>query len=420
MKKIIFLFASLLICVSCFCDKEVNLNLSVSTNMLDFGAEGGEQIVNVESSASWSCDYTAEWLLVRQQQDRVRVIVDENPGSDSRTDTIKFVIGSNIVQEVTVTQLGVEFSVESSSIAVESRGNTILVPITNNVEWECICELGWCSTLKKDGGLSITVDRNYSMSDREGVIVVTAGDISHDITITQSACQWYESFEMIDVEGGTFFMGAQRDDPEGQNYDADSYQIEAPVHQVTLSSFAIGKFEVTQEQWMAAMGSNPSNIQGDRLPVENVSWEQVQSFITLLNEQSGLNYRLLTEAEWEFAARGGNLSKGYTYSGNSVLSACGWYYSNSEATTHEVGGKIANELGVYDMSGNVREWCSDWFGYYTSSEATDPVGPTEESTKMNRGGSWTTPAINSRNSYRHTNHIYEAFPDLGFRLALSN
>jgi formylglycine-generating enzyme required for sulfatase activity len=257
------------------------------------------------------------------------------------------------------------------------------------------------------------------MDERNGIISVNAGDVSFDITITQYGCQWFESFEMIDVEGGTFYMGAQKDNPTDTNYDASAYQIESPVHQVSISSYAIGKFEVTQAQWNAAMGNNPSNIQGDNLPVDNVTWEDIQAFISILNEKSGLNYRLPTEAEWEFAAKGGNKSEKFDYSGNSVLSACGWYYSNSESTTHEVGSKIPNELGIYDMSGNVREWCNDWFGYYYSSMEDNPQGAYDGNMKVNRGGSWTTPAVNCRNTYRHTDYPYEKALDLGFRLVLS-
>ena len=153
--------------------------------------------------------------------------------------------------------------------------------------------------------------------------------------------------------------------------------------------------------------------------MECISWDNVQQFITVLNQESGLEYRLPTEAEWEFAAKGGNLSGDYMYSGNSILSTCGWYYSNSEATTHEVGGKDANELGIYDMSGNVREWCNDWFDNYSYYEEANPRGPEEGVVKINRGGSWTSPANTCRNTYRHTDKPNEGSLDLGFRLALS-
>lgn len=402
------------------CSKDDDeINLSVSQTELSFTPEESEQIVNITSDANWNCEYSAEWLLVRQQQNRIRVIVYENTSSIQRFDVIKVTVNGSVQSEIRVTQSGTEISVESNSVTAASKGETISVPIQSNVQWSVENENEWCIVQKNGYNLDITIDRNYKMIERSGMITVKSGEVSQNITITQSGCDWFDSFEMIDIAAGTFYMGAQKDNSSGQNYDASAYQIESPVHEVSISSYSIGKFEVTQAQWIAAMGSNPSIIQGNNLPVENVTWEQVQEFISLLNEKSGLSYRLPTEAEWEFAAKGGNESNGFKYSGNSVLGACGWYYSNSEATTHEVGSKEANELGLFDMSGNVREWCNDWFGYYDSSSSENPKGEFDGKTKVNRGGSWTTPAVNCRNTYRHTDYPNEGAQDLGFRLALT-
>lgn len=418
MKKILLIVTALLFFISCSKEDE-DFNISVSLNELEFSPDGGEQIIGISSLSDWNCEYDTEWLLVRQQADRIRVIAEPNPLSESRSGIIKLTIEGSVISEIIITQSGVELNIEDKLLSIESRGDTLSIPVNSNTHWTFDSQINWCEVNKDENNLLIIIKRNYIMDERNGIISVNAGNVSFDITITQSGCQWFESFEMMDVEGGTFYMGAQKDNPAETNYDALAYQIESPVHQVSISSYAIGKFEVTQAQWNAAMGNNPSNIQGENLPVENVTWEEVQSFISILNEKSGLNYRLPTEAEWEFAAKGGSKSEKFTYSGNSVLSACGWYYSNSEATTHEVGSKIPNELGIYDMSGNVREWCNDWFGYYSSSMEDNPQGAFNGGTKVNRGGSWTTPAVNCRNSYRHTNHVYEAFHDLGFRLALS-
>lgn len=416
MKKFIFLIAVILASISC--SKEDNYNIIISSNELEFNSDGGIQVVEVSSASNWSCEYSAEWLLVRQQQDKIRVIVDHNPSSESRSDVIKLKIKGNVISEIFVTQSGIDLNVEDELLSVESIGNSLSIPISSNTQWTFDNHINWCEVSKDENNLIVIVQRNYSMSERSGAISIYAGDVSFDITISQSGCQWFESFEMIEVEGGTFYMGAQADDSSETNFDASAYQIESPVHQVTVSSYAIGKFEVTQAQWIAAMGNNPSNIIGDNLPVESITWEQVQSFISILNEQSGLNYRLPTEAEWEYAAKGGCESNGYMYSGNSVLNACGWYYSNSEATTHEVGSKIPNELGIYDMSGNVREWCNDWFGHYSSSIEENPQGKYDGNLKVNRGGSWTTPAVNCRNTYRHNDYPNESALDLGFRLVL--
>ena len=187
---------------------------------------------------------------------------------------------------------------------------------------------------------------------------------------------------MVSVEGGTFTMGATSE--QG----SDAYDNEIPAHKVTLSSFSIGKYEVTQEEWEAVMGKNPSEFKGAKRPVENVSWDDCQEFIRKLNQLTGKQFRLPTEAEWEYAARGGNRSRGYKYSGSDNIGSVAWYGDNSGRTTHPVGQKQANELGLYDMSGNVWEWCQDWYGNYSSSAQTNPTGPTSGSYRVGRGDDW--------------------------------
>ena len=219
------------------------------------------------------------------------------------------------------------------------------------------------------------------------------------------------SFTMVTVEGGTFQMGSD---------DSDAYDDEKPVHQVKVSSFSIGQTEVTQELWEAVMGSNPSKWKGLKLPVEKVSWNDCQTFITKLNQLTGKTFRLPTEAEWEFAARGGNSSKGYKYSGSDNIEDVAWYTSNSGSKTHEVATKQPNELGLYDMSGNVREWCQDWYGstYYSSSVVSNPTGPASGSNRVYRGGGWHDNARGCRVSNRGSNAPSGSGDCLGFRLAL--
>ncbi|WP_418869601.1 SUMF1/EgtB/PvdO family nonheme iron enzyme [Segatella hominis] len=221
------------------------------------------------------------------------------------------------------------------------------------------------------------------------------------------------NIEMVKVEAGTFMMGAT---PEMK----DPFDEEKPVHQVTLThDYYVGKYEVTQVLWQAVMGNNPSWFKGDNLPVEKVSWNDCQEFISKLNSLTGRNFRLPTEAEWEYAARGGKKSRGYQHSGSSTISDVAWYGGNSGSKTHPVGTKQANELGIYDMTGNVIEWCQDWYGAYSGFSQRNPAGAVSGSDRVSRGGCWRYNARGCRSSVR----IYDA-PGycngfLGLRLVLS-
>ena len=190
---------------------------------------------------------------------------------------------------------------------------------------------------------------------------------------------------------------------------------------MTLSSYYIGKTEVTQALWKAVMGSSPSDtstLKVDNLPVERVSWNDCQEFIRKLNALTGQNFRLPTEAEWEFACRGGNNSRGYKYSGSNYIDNVAWYWDNSGKKTHPVATKLPNELGIYDMSGNVWEWCADWYGDYSSGAQTNPKGPYDGSRRVRRGGGWYVIARNCRSSNRNNNNPTNRNNNLGLRLAL--
>ena len=219
-------------------------------------------------------------------------------------------------------------------------------------------------------------------------------------------------FKMIYVEGGAFTMGCTLE--QG----GDCYGDENPTHQVSLSDYFIGETEVTQALWKAVMGDNPSCFKGDKLPVEKVSWNDCQKFIRKLNQLTGRTFRLPTEAEWEYAARGGNRSQHYKYAGSNSIGNVAWYTDNCSSATHPVKGKQANELGLYDMSGNVWEWCSDWKGSYDSSLQTTPQGPSSGSTRVLRGGSWVSYAGYSRVSHRNCGDPADRRDSNGFRLVL--
>ena len=221
------------------------------------------------------------------------------------------------------------------------------------------------------------------------------------------------SIDMVRVEAGTFTMGAtaEMEDPYGD---------EKPTHQVTLTNdYYMGKYEVTQALWKAVMGNDPSWFKCDNLPVDSVSWDDCQEFISKLNRITGKTFRLPTEAEWEYAARGGNKSRGYQYSGSNNLSDVAWCDDNSGDKTHAVGTKQPNELGIYDMSGNVEEWCQDWATQYNSSSQVNPTGLNSGSVRMYRGGNFGCSARNCRSSYRYCSSPGYRYSYIGLRLVLS-
>ena len=278
-----------------------------------------------------------------------------------------------------------------------------------------------------DGVLLGPANGTYDVAFGSHTIVCKAAgkkDLTKNITISQTdinrtvGCRFGAaretikvkgvSFDMIMVEGGTFTMGATSE--QGN----DAFDDENPAHKVTLSDYYIGETEVTQALWQAVMGSNPSSIKGNSNPVEFVFWNDCQKFIRKLNSLTGRTFRLPTEAEWEFAARGGNESKGYKYSGSNSIDNVVWYDGNSSA----VKTKSPNELGIYDMSGNVYEWCQDWYGSYSSNAQTNPKGPSNGSDRVLRGGSWDYNARHCRVSDRNHCSPRYSCSNYGLRLVL--
>lgn len=260
-----------------------------------------------------------------------------------------------------------------------------------------------------------TVVQSFPVEEVDSIIVET--EYAEKTTFTVNGV----SFNMIAVKGGTFTMGATSE--QG----SDAYDDEKPTHQVTLSDYCIGETEVTQELWQAVMGSNPSYFTGNlQRPVEYVTWNDCQEFIKKLNQLTGKTFRLPTEAEWEYAARGGSQSQGYKYAGSNTIGDVAWYRVNSynkgsshpDYGTHPVGQKQANELGLYDMSGNVWEWCQDWYDSYSSSPQTNPTGPSSGSNRVRRGGGWLNNAGGCRVSNRSSSTPTRSYDSLGLRLAL--
>ena len=251
-------------------------------------------------------------------------------------------------------------------------------------------------------------DRRLSIADVSELIdmVLNYPDCNLCFTIDD----W--RFTMVRVKGGTFTLGAT------QGQDSEAYYDEFPAHQVTLSDYYIGQCEVDQMLWYHVMDGLPLDNDDQECPVVNVSWEDCQDFINTLNQLTGLNFRLPTEAEWEFAARGGNLSQHYKYSGSNDFDEVAWCEENSNDWLHRTGEKKPNELGIYDMSGNAWEWCYDWWGMYESAAVVNPTGPESGSERVCRGGCMNGHARFCRIGYRMSYPPSTRRPELGFRLAL--
>ena len=279
---------------------------------------------------------------------------------------------------------------------------TLLLSLDNGISWSPLQQ-----SISGDVGKNVTKgDKQILWKVLEDRQELEGNKIKFKIVVNGR-----KSFEpeMIFVEGGAFQMGSNAGDSD-----------EKPMHYVSLNSFSIAKYEITQSQYKAVMGKNPSVFKDcDNCPVDNVSWNDVQEFIQKLNTQTGRIYRLPTEAEWDYAAKGGKNCKAYSYSGSHDVNNSAWYSSNSESKSHPVGLKMANELGIYDMSGNVWEWCSDLYGTYNNFLETNPKGPSNGSQHVFRGGSWHFTQEHCRISNRLGSNSDLRAVDGGFRLVLS-
>ena len=284
---------------------------------------------------------------------------------------------------------------------VETAGVESAVPpqiaSTTPTEMQNACVQLAAQLIGGSGGTYTPVRPNLPQNNGANMITINVGNVS---------------FEMVKVEAGSFIMGCTS---EQGNCDSD----ERPYHRVTISSdYYMGKFEVTQELYEAVMGVNPSNFKGFDRPVEMVRWNDAQEFCAELSRMTGRRFRLPTEAEWEYAARGGKKSTSAKFSGSSSVANVAWYTDNSGGQTHPVGKLRPNELGLYDMSGNVWEWCQDWYGSYGSNTQTDPQGPSSGQRRVLRGGSWFGKASNCRVANRNGNSPDYRYNSNGFRVVL--
>ncbi len=422
---------------------EVNAAISLDTSTMEFTSSRGEQTFRITANTSWAVSSDQAWCSVSpssgSNNGSVKVKVSENTQTSARTATITVKTDAG-TRTVSVTQNGAsgQVSLSVSDMEFAAGSGSKIFSIKSNTAWAVSSDKNWCSVSPTsgsgDGSVTVSVDENTSTSSRTATITIESATIKRTLAVTQNGVTPTPTpasqdrsftvggvtFKMIAVEGGTFTMGATSE--QG----GDAWDDEKPTHSVTLSSYSIGETEVTQALWQAVMGSNPSYFSGSQKPVEQVSWDDCQDFIRRLNSLTGENFRLPTEAEWEFAARGGNSSRGYKYAGSNTIGNVAWYYDNSydlgsgspDYGTHTVATKSPNELGLYDMSGNVIEWCQDRYGSYSSSSQTNPTGSSSGSLRVSRGGGWDYYARDCRVSHRSSDAPGSGSNYLGLRLAL--
>jgi len=284
-----------------------------------------------------------------------------------------------------------------------------LIPYDAKDKWNWTTSDASVVSMEIHSSATANVSKCDITAKAKGTAIITVHTKDSKLTATCTVTVITGEPELILVEGGKFMMGCNDD---------ECMDFELPRHEVTLNSFKIAKYPVTQKQWKLIMGNNPSWYYsiGDNLPVNNVSWNEVQEYIGRLNVATGKNYRLPTEAEWEYAARGGNKSKGYKYSGSDNVYDVAWCGGSNNY--QPVGTKEPNELGIYDMSGNVLEWCYDWADFYSNQPQNNPTGPDSGIHRIMRGGSVGIYAIYCRVATRLTGSPEAKYQNSGVRLVL--
>ena len=368
--------------------------------------DGGSFNATITSNISWKASCEADWVTLSPTDGAsgtttLKIAIAKNTITAARSATIKIVNQEHgLTKEIEVSQeaFTTQFEVNKTSVSASVDGGSYSATVTSNISWRASCDANWVTLSPTDGAsgtttLKIAIAKNSTTELRSAIVRISNEEYNlfAEIRVIQDATFYKESvsslnINMIYVEGGTFNMGSD-------HVFADSN--EKPIHDVTLDSFYIAECEITQAQWQAVMGNNPSYCLDDNRPVERVSWYDAQEFCEKLSQLTGKTYVLPTEAQWEFAARGGNKSKNYEYSGSNSIDRVAWYwydYDNTDPQTLPVKQLSPNELGIYDMSGNVYEWCSDWYSssYYSSSPTNNPTGPSSGSYRVLRGGGCTS------------------------------
>ena len=390
------------------------------TTITDDG-KGGNFNVKVSTSVSW-CNVKSDqnWCKVKEEDLIDRFKRDQNELKETYLieGTRLSVTCSNLYYKINI-EANPTTSTRTATVTFSTYYKTATISITQKPKPNGISATNTNSeNLSSSTSATQNEPKTQAQTNSGGDSSTTNAATTNSSTATTSKISvpgYYSNIEMVYVEGGTFKMGATSE--QG----SDACEDEEPAHNVTLNSYYIGKYEVTQGLWFAVMGSNPSEYKkGDNYPVDNVSWNDCKDFIEKLNNITGKKFRLPTEAEWEFAARGGNKSAGNKYSGSNNFDNVSWHEGNSNKTTHPVGQKMANELGLFDMSGNVYEWCSDRYGDYHNYLQINPKGVSSGLARVLRGGSSGHEKTYCRVTSRSFGNPNSSYDNSGLRLVLDD
>ena len=388
--------------------------LELSGDQFNLKSAGGNVQVDIESNDGWTASVpdSIDWVTLSDKSGdgncNMTITVADNPSILGRTAVITVAPANLSPLTIRIVQAPRYMDVPVGSVSFFAKGGTSdNIKVETDGTLSVVSDADWLTVNTLDNGLfTLTAQENTAWSGRDAKVTISMtglefGELQQEIDVHQdefrealSVSYGGVEFFMIPVRGGTFTMGT---DATGDIYTDN----ERPAHEVTLSDYYIGQTEVTQELWYAVMGHNPSFHSGKaNLPIENVTWNACLKFVQRLSELTELKFRLPTEAEWEYAARGGVYATGHLYSGSDKIDDIAWYSSNSVDATHPVGTLAPNELGIYDMNGNVQEWCLDWYSDYTDAAVTNPHGPEDGAYKTNRGGFVTSYAKDCRVTYR--------------------
>ena len=398
-------------------------SFNVTPESIEVGTEKTTKNITINSNISWSAKTSDRWINLSKSSGTtgtttLTIDIGANTSTSSRSGYVEFYNTEyDVSKKVDISQTAFSpiLNINQETFDVGGEASSVNVTIVTNVMLSVIIDGDWLDSSEYFNSVDSTTIRidiaeNESTTQRTGYVDIINFDynISKRIIINQNRTPVFVdltnglNMKMIYVEGGTFAMGSN----EGSDW-------ERPVHSVTLDSYYIGETEITQAQWRAIMSTTPSS---DNRPVVMVSWNDAQEFCKRLSELTGRRYVLPTEAQWEYAARGGNKSKGYTYSGSNNIDDVAVYVNNFKGGLSEVKSKQPNELGVYDMSGNAWEWCNDLYGYYNSSSQTNPQGSTWGDMRVLRGGGWNFSAGSCRVTCRHRYEPTDYYDFLGFRV----